>query len=88
MCRLLHFSDDSYRLGKQTASFVRQAQALSRMREALAGRSEGDDVHRRQIAAVQFCDIAHMSHARQIAPGDRNGALLYLAGPQGLYSEK
>ena len=49
----------------------------------LAGTSKSDNIHGRQLRAVQPGNVAHMNHIREVVPGDGYALRYDLAGPQG-----
>ena len=83
MCRLPHFINNSYGLHEKAASLIREAPAQAGQRKPLAGTSKSDNIHGRQLRAVQPGNVAHMNHIREVAPGDGYALRYDLAGPQG-----
>ena len=57
-------------------------QGILRRAQVLAGGAEGDDVHRRQCAAIKFRNVANVFHFRKVLLCHRNTFRYDFAGPQ------
>ena len=54
----------------------------ARDREVLARAAPADDVHGRQLRAVELCNVPDMSHVGEVCFRDFDGERFDLAGPQ------
>ena len=50
----------------------------------MARAAPADDVHGKQLRALELCDVTAMHHAGEPLLGDFHWKRLYLAGPEGL----
>jgi hypothetical protein len=85
---LPHFINNSYGFVKEAAALADHACPAARRTQVLAGRTEGDYLHRRERGAVELCDVADVRHFGKVAHGYGHRLRQYLAGPQRLYPEK
>lgn len=77
-----HFSDDADSLEEQIGAFTFvDALPLTRHRQVLTRRTEGDDVHRLDLSAVNFGDVPQMLHEREPGCGNGDGVGFDLTGP-------
>ena len=60
----------------------------SRDAEIRTGRSEGDDVHRLDLIAVNLMDVSKMFDGRKALCGDANRERLYLRCPLRSYTRE
>ena len=77
-----HFFYNSDLLHKQTGPSPGKTSSGPCHAEVLTGRTAGNDVYRRQVGAVEFCDVPDMEHIREPQSSDFNGKRLDLARPQ------
>jgi hypothetical protein len=76
-----HLPDYSYLLHEQTGSFSRQACSCAGHTQILARAAAADNVHGRELCAVQLFDIPNVKHVGEVSLGDLDWKGFNLTGP-------
>ena len=67
---------------EKTGAFTGQSGARSGHGKILAGRATADNIHRRQFAPIQFCNVPNMDHVGELVFSDFDRKGFNLAGPE------
>jgi hypothetical protein len=78
-----HFFDNTNLFHEQPRAFTGKAGSGAGHGKILTWRAARDNIHGRQLGAVQLCDIPDMNHIGEAYLGNRDGKGFDLACPQG-----